>query len=100
MKKVTVDDLMSNMVDYIGDFIENLHKKDQAAIKVIISGVAELQDKLQTLTSELAQADEWTQEDMLELAAVNLLLAASMGIPETVDDNEPNEETPDEETND
>ena len=105
MKKVTTVDLLGNMIDFIGDFIESLHKKDKKAIEAIIANIEELQDKYQKLIGELDESDEWTQEDLMELAGITLLLAASMGIPETEDSDEENEdekesddETPSKET--
>lgn len=87
-KQPSVEDALSNMIDYIGDFIENLHRKDKDAVKLIINNVNELQDKFLPLIKEISNADEWAQEDLMELAGITLLLATAMGIPEAVDDGD------------
>jgi len=99
MADITTDQLLDNMVDYIAEFITDLHKKDPAAVKVIEDNRDALSDKLEALTEELADSEELGQQDMMEFAALNLLLAASLGVPEvegeTSDekDNPSNEES-------
>lgn len=79
---ISPDALLDNMIDYIAEFIINLHKEDPTAVKVIEDNRDALSDKLETLTEELADSEELNQADMMEFAALNLLLAASLGIPE------------------
>jgi hypothetical protein len=102
-EKATADDLMDNMISYVDEFIEGLHKKDQNAIAAIDENSADLQDKLETLMNELAEAEDWSQDDLIELASVSLLIATSMGATEDeteTEDNESDEESDNEGDND
>lgn len=90
----SAEDLFDNMVHYVDEFIITLHKKDPSAIKMMQNSADELQDKLEALTEEIANSEEWTQDKLIELAAVSLLLSASMGVPD-VEDGDDDEESED-----
>ncbi len=95
MAKIKSETLIDNMVDYLGDFIEKLHQKDPDAISAISDNLEELQEANENLLSELQEKEDWTQEDMMELCSINLLLAASMGVPDVDEDDNDNDETSD-----
>ncbi len=100
-----VSKLHRHMIDFLRDKVAKFRDNEPDAVDTLRDPIAkdEIADLYESLMTELDDSKQWDEQDVLEAAALYLLMALGMTDEETEeqdeddDDEEPEEEDPEDE---